>query len=125
MSMDRPPAGGRTALGVLVGAVLGAIVALVLRIAAAVARAAFGKPDRTVTDRRRTQSASLPPPPMADWSAPQPEYLIKPTYWPMVLALGIMFIFWGLTSSLVITGMGAILFILAIAYWIGELRHDP
>lgn len=132
MSINRPPSrrGGRTAVGVVFGAVAGATLTLFLRLAVVVARAAFGKPDRSVRDRRSRDRAGaargdLPPVPHADWSAPQPEHLLRPTYWPMVFALGIALIMWGFTSSLVLSGAGAILAIIGITYWIGELRHEP
>jgi hypothetical protein len=57
-------------------------------------------------------------------SKPLPEHLVKPTYWPMVLALGIAFLLWGVISNLFISGVGLILFVLALANWVRELRHD-
>jgi hypothetical protein len=40
-----------------------------------------------------------------------------------VLALGITFLAWGIVTSLLISAVGLILFALALAGWIGELRH--
>lgn len=132
MSMEQRPSGrgGRTAAGVLVGAVAAGTFTLFLRLAAVVARAAFGTPDRTAPSRRSrpgegADGEALPPAPHEGWSAPQPAHLLRPTYWPMVFALGIALILWGFTSSLVVSGAGAILATIGIAYWIGELRHEP
>jgi hypothetical protein len=40
-----------------------------------------------------------------------------------VLALAITFLAWGLVTSLLISAVGAALFAVALAGWIGELRH--
>ncbi len=58
------------------------------------------------------------------WGKPQPDKLAHPTYWPVVLALGIAFIFWGPVTTLFISGVGLVLFAIALAGWIGELRHE-
>lgn len=66
------------------------------------------------------------------WHKPKPETLPKPGYWPALMALGIVFILWGfalgfnevLSSSIVTTGIGIILFIIALAGWIGDLRDE-
>jgi hypothetical protein len=57
------------------------------------------------------------------WHHPDHSGLPQPTYWPVVLALGITFIAWGIVTSLLISIVGLVLFALAIAGWIGELRH--
>ena len=49
--------------------------------------------------------------------------LPSPTYWPAVLALGITFLAWGLLTSALISGVGLALFVVALAGWIGALRH--
>ena len=58
------------------------------------------------------------------WRHPDHIGLPQPTYWPAVLALGITFLAWGIVTSLVISAVGLVLFALALAGWIGELRHD-
>jgi hypothetical protein len=60
----------------------------------------------------------------SDWNRPKPESLPRPTYWPMVLAFGIVLIPFGLITSLVITGVGLLVFIVGLAGWIGELLHE-
>ncbi len=57
------------------------------------------------------------------WRHPDHSELPQPTYWPAVLALGITFLAWGIVTSLVISAVGLVLFALALAGWIGELRH--
>jgi hypothetical protein len=50
--------------------------------------------------------------------------LPQPSFWPMVLAFGVTFLFFGLVTSVAISVAGAIVLAWAIAGWIGELRHD-
>ena len=54
----------------------------------------------------------------------QPEELPKPTYWPFFLALGVVLIFWGILTSWIITGIGFILFGIAITGWIMEIYKE-
>jgi hypothetical protein len=58
------------------------------------------------------------------WTVPQPEILPRPTWWPAVFALGSILVLWGLITTLIITGVGAILFLASAAGWIRELRHE-
>ena len=66
------------------------------------------------------------------WHKPKPEVLPKPGYWPFLLALGISFILWGLavgfnevfSTIIIVSGLGLILFIIALAGWIGDLRDE-
>ena len=53
-----------------------------------------------------------------------PETLPDPTYWPLVMGFGITFIFWGITSNYAISGVGLVLFAIALAGWIGDIRHE-
>ena len=61
----------------------------------------------------------------AGWSTPRPETLPQPTYWPAVMALGITMFLWGLLTNIILLGTGALLSIVALAGWIGALRHEP
>ncbi len=75
------------------------------------------------------QEANLPqngshPKPRSDWNTALPETLPRPTYWPLVLAFGIVLIPFGLITSLLITGIGLIIFIIGLSGWIGELLHE-
>jgi hypothetical protein len=124
------------ALGVVFGAVAGVVLETVLRVVAAVARGTFGRtehqregtngPDDR-TDRRAqvARAAKHEPEPLRPgWSRPPPEHLVRPTYWPVALALGISFLFWGLVSSWIITAFGLLIAIVSLANWVAELRHD-
>jgi len=64
------------------------------------------------------------PLPQEEWSAPQPEKIPRPTYWPAVFALGCVFIFFGIVTRYVMSVLGFLLFIIALIGWIGELRHE-
>lgn len=62
--------------------------------------------------------------PQPDWEKARPERLPHPTYWPFFLALGLMFIGWGLISTWVILLAGVLVFIVAIIGWINLLRYE-
>jgi hypothetical protein len=64
--------------------------------------------------------SELPP----GWSVPQPEKMPEPSIWPATLALGITSLVWGLVTSLIITGLGILLFAVALAGWIRDIRHE-
>lgn len=49
-----------------------------------------------------------------------PEKLPEPTLWPIALALGVVFCFWGILTSPAISGVGFLLVGLAIAGWVSE-----
>jgi hypothetical protein len=52
------------------------------------------------------------------------ETLPRPTYWPAVMALGIIFILGGIVTSLFVSAVGVVLLAIALAGWIGEIRHE-
>ena len=54
----------------------------------------------------------------------QPEVLPKPTYWPFFLAFGVVLLFWGILTSMIITGIGFIMFSVALAGWILEIYKE-
>jgi uncharacterized membrane protein HdeD (DUF308 family) len=66
------------------------------------------------------------------WHKPKPDTLPKPGYWPALMALGIVLLLWGLalgfnevfTSSVAMSGIGLVVFISALAGWIGDLRDE-
>lgn len=58
------------------------------------------------------------------WSRPKPKTLPRPTYWPVVMALGIIFIAWGVVTTWIIASVGAVLFVISLAGWIGEIRNE-
>jgi hypothetical protein len=61
--------------------------------------------------------------PRPGWQMLAHEPLPRPTYWPAVLALGIVFLAWGIVTSFLISAVGGILLVIALVGWIGELRH--
>jgi hypothetical protein len=67
------------------------------------------------------QHPSTPP---EEWTKLPAEPLPKPTAWPPTLALGVTFLLWGLASSLIISGVGAVVFAVALTGWIGDIRHE-
>ena len=58
-----------------------------------------------------------------DWEALPVAHLPRPTYWPVVLAIGIVFLTWGVATTLAISAVGVLLLALALGGWIGEWRH--
>ena len=69
---------------------------------------------------------STPPHPASneDWNVPRPEALVAPTWWPAALALGSTLIAWGLVSSLIVLAVGLAVFVVSLAGWIGDIRHE-
>jgi hypothetical protein len=66
------------------------------------------------------------------WHKPKPDNLPKPGYWPALMAFGIALLLWGFalgfnevfSSSLAMSGIGLIVFIISLAGWIGDLRDE-
>jgi hypothetical protein len=58
------------------------------------------------------------------WTVLPPEKSAKPGVWPATLALAITLLVWGLVTSLIITGVGIVLFTVAMAGWIRDIRHE-
>ena len=54
----------------------------------------------------------------------KPEVLPEPSYWPFFLALGIVFLGWGLLTTWLISLAGFIIMITALTGWINILRHE-
>ena len=55
---------------------------------------------------------------------PKPEVLPKPTFWPLILAAGITLSAWGIVTSYPILILGLGMTIVAVANWIGDIRHE-
>lgn len=66
------------------------------------------------------ESKGLP----VEWRPPRPEVVPRPTYWPSVLAAGICFGLWGLLTSVWLIVVGSAATLLAVAGWLGDVRHD-
>ena len=69
-------------------------------------------------------SKPVPPESYRGWSVLPPEKLPESGIWPVTLALGITFLVWGLVTTLIITGVGVVLFAVALAGWIRDIRHE-
>jgi hypothetical protein len=54
----------------------------------------------------------------------QPEELPELTFWPIVLAVGVVCLFWGFITSLIISGMGLAITGTALFGWLEEFRDD-
>jgi hypothetical protein len=67
---------------------------------------------------------SVPEADRSQWNEPKPETLPRPTYWPAALAFAAAITAVGVVTSLLLSGLGMALFGLAIAMWIGEIRHE-
>ena len=52
-----------------------------------------------------------------------PEKIPSSTYWPIILALGVTFFFWGFVTSVIISGVGLVAMGFALAGWIGDLNN--
>lgn len=61
---------------------------------------------------------------MSDNKKPTPQRLPEPTYWPFFLAFGITFLLWGILSSFLISIIGLILSVIAVAGWMYDLYHE-
>jgi cytochrome c oxidase subunit 1 len=55
----------------------------------------------------------------------EPPHLPSPSYWPLILALGLPFIAWGLLYSYWLCGVGGLLVFLAAYGWSLEPSVDP
>ena len=58
------------------------------------------------------------------WHRPNPASLAAPSYAPAMTAFGIVFIALGAVTKWPLSIIGALIFFLALAKWIGELLHD-
>jgi hypothetical protein len=78
--------------------------------------------DSQSTALSKSVSTNLPDTNSEWWMLPVEE-LPHPTYWPITMSLGIVFAFWGIVTSFIISGVGIILFIIALIGWLGDLRN--
>lgn len=58
------------------------------------------------------------------WTKPQGGHIPKPTYMPVVLALGLVCLLWGIVTTYLISLVGLVIFVVGIWGWIGDLRHE-
>jgi len=129
---DQSPDTKKTAIKIAMGAALGGAlgIAAALRnkqavgseqqVAGSVVGAMLEPPSPPQHSALSTQHSPTHP----DWEMLPAAHLPRPTYWPVVLAVGIMFPAWGIVTTIAISVIGLALLALALGGWIGELRHD-
>ena len=57
------------------------------------------------------------------WSVPE-DIVPSPTYWPVVMALGITLIAFGIVTTLLITLIGGILIAISLVGWMGDIQDE-
>lgn len=77
-------------------------------------------PQSKKTDSQSQSHSEINP----EWNILEPETLPNPTYWPVVMALGITFLAMGFVTSFLISGVGLLLFAISLAGWIGEIIYE-
>ncbi|MCA1667578.1 MAG: cytochrome c oxidase subunit 4 [Thermomicrobia bacterium] len=121
----------KVAMGAALGGALGITAALRNKQAVGSGSKVVGSVDEAVAPEvqsavvSRTQHSAFTtqPPDHPDWEPLPAAHLPRPTYWPVVLAVGVMFLAWGIVTTIAISIIGVILLALGIGGWIGELRH--
>jgi len=58
-----------------------------------------------------------------DWALARPVNPPPPSLAPAAFSLGVTLIIWGLISSLIITIVGLVVFVISLTEWIKEIRH--
>lgn len=58
------------------------------------------------------------------WYSAKPEVLSEPTFWPLILSIGITLFAWGAVTSVYISALGLLMSAVSIAYWIGDIRRE-
>ncbi len=59
----------------------------------------------------------------AGWTTPR-DIVPHPTYWPSVMALSILGLALGFLTSILISVVGVVLFVIALSGWIGDIRNE-
>lgn len=58
------------------------------------------------------------------WNILPPEELPRPTYWPVIMALAITLIIFGVVTTYLIIIIGLVLFVISLIGWIGDVRNE-
>jgi hypothetical protein len=77
-------------------------------------------PEANDNHGRPVDAASYP----EKWYDPEPATLAEPTYWPIILAVGITLLAWGVVTSYLLSILGFGMAVVAIVNWIGDLRRE-
>jgi len=88
--------------------------------AAEIVRAFLPATEASVVTKSADTGGDLPP----GWHKPQPEKLPQPTYWPAVFAFAVVLFAWGWVTTISVSAVGLVLCAIAVAGWIGDLRHE-
>lgn len=63
-------------------------------------------------------------PDRSDWNEPASMIVPRPTAWPLATAFGVTLILLGLVTVWLVSIAGAIVFGLAIVFWMGEMLRE-
>lgn len=74
--------------------------------------------------RRNTMMASRTPTDTEGWGIPKPEFIPRPTYYPITFALAAVLTLFGIIILWPMTIVGIVLLVISLIGWIGEMRHD-
>ncbi len=138
-SSDTKKTAIKVAMGAALGGALGITAALRNEQAVGSRQSAVESNERAPSGQDEPPSPALSPhaahaaqrapapavlsPDHPDWEPLPTAHLPRPTYWPVVLAIGVMFLAWGIVTTIIISIIGVALLALGLGGWIGELRH--
>ena len=54
----------------------------------------------------------------------QHQDIPEPTYWPLMLAFGITFLFWGILTYWIISAIGLVVMVISLRGWINLVRKE-
>lgn len=125
LSSDTKKTAIKVAMGAALGGALGITAALRNKQAVGSGSQVVDSVDEAVAPEVQLAAVSRTPhsPDHPDWEPLPAAHLPRPTYWPVVLAVGVMFLAWGIVTTIAISIIGVALLALGIGGWIGELRH--
>ena len=115
----------KTFFGYLLGIVVGIVTTIRLMMKSRRSETEVAKQDKKEETPRTAAPAVMEPGPQLKpgWEPLPMEELPQPTYWPVIMALGITFIFWGVATSYIVSYFGIVIFFIALIGWIGDLRN--
>lgn len=125
LSSDTKKTAIKVAMGAALGGALGITAALRNKQAVGSGSQVVDSVDEAVAPEVQLAAVSRTQhsPDHPDWEPLPAAHLPRPTYWPIVLAVGVMFLAWGIVTTIVISIIGVVLLALGLGGWIGELRH--
>lgn len=59
----------------------------------------------------------------SEWCDAKPAVIPEPTFWPMILALGVTICLWGTLTSWIFVVTGLLLSLVSVYFWVMELRQ--